>query len=103
MLIYECALILTPILILLPLPPPLPPPLLYLGRFVFDAAIASLLNERAGADPTLFPAFTVFDSYLPLAVAGLPIEHIKVNPLTVHSSYISLPSPPFYPSLPCAL
>ena len=48
-----------------------------LGRLVFDAAIASLFNERAGADPTLYPAFSVFDSYLPLAVAGIPVERIS--------------------------
>ena len=45
---------------------------------MFDAAVASLINERAGADPTLYPAFTVFDSYLPLAVAGLSVTNIKV-------------------------
>ena len=49
------------------------------GRFVFDASVAALINERAGADPTLYPAFTVFDSYLPLAIAGLSVTNIKVS------------------------
>jgi hypothetical protein len=48
-----------------------------IGRLVFDAAVASLFSEVAGADGTLYPAFSVFDSFLPLAVAGIPIKHLR--------------------------
>ena len=48
-----------------------------IGRLVFDAAVASLFSEAAGADSTLYPAFSVFDSFLPLAVAGIPIKHLR--------------------------
>jgi len=44
---------------------------------VFNATSASLFNDEMGNDPTLYDAFTVFDSYVPLAVAGVPMKNFR--------------------------
>ena len=41
--------------------------------------MASLFSEAAVADGTLYPAFSVFDSFLPLAVAGAPLPCLEMR------------------------
>lgn len=43
-----------------------------MGRFIFRASLAAVLNEEAGQDPALFDAFNSFDNPLPLLLAGVP-------------------------------
>lgn len=47
-----------------------------LGKFIFHASVASLLNEAAGSDESLFKSFTDFDKALPICLAGINIANL---------------------------
>lgn len=43
-----------------------------MGRFIFKASLAAILNESAAQDESLFAAFNAFDTVMPLLLAGVP-------------------------------
>lgn len=43
-----------------------------MGRFIFKASLAAILNECAANDTVLFDAFNAFDGVMPLLLAGMP-------------------------------
>ena len=54
-----------------------PPRFDVICRLSFNAACGSILNEDAGTDPTIYPAFVAFESYTAVALAGFPMKFFR--------------------------
>lgn len=48
----------------------------FLGRFVFDASVAAVMNDATADDKSLFDSFLAFDKALPLTMANIPLDYL---------------------------
>jgi cholesterol 7alpha-monooxygenase len=49
----------------------------FVSKIIFHSSIAALFNDEAGRDLTLFKAFCEFDKCLPIAAAGVNVNHVS--------------------------